>query len=506
MPRPLSLLAALLATALLAAGCGGGSAGNAAGDPARVVPAGAPVYAELLVHPQGALRANAEQVSAKLFGTANPGAQIVAMLDRAGAPRGLSYERDVKPWLGDHVGLAVTAFGKRPDGFVAAASKDDGAAGAAVSRLLPVKRSFDGTSYRASRDGRDAAAVVGHMVVAGTDAGVRAAIQTAHGGATLAGSAPLRRARTLVPQNGLGFLYLDFKQVLPGIGAASGSPQAAAVLQALDGAGIGTIAASLGVAKDLLRVQAAAVLDKAPTPHGSGADAVAALPADAWLGLGVGDLGDLLGGLLQRLTGGGGIGAAGVNALLDSFRQQSGIDVRRDVIAWMGRASLFLRGHSIFDLGGALVIQSKDPAATRRVIGKLAAYLRSRHKAPVKPLHAPGVGAGFETSVSSLPLQVALAGNRFVAAIGGGALGEALHPGAPLSGTAGYADAVRMLGGTRPSLYLDAQRLGSALGLLSLARPQLAKLEPLLSHFGVIAAGGHVDGRIARGTIVARVR
>ena len=505
--RPLSLLAALIAAALLATGCGGsGSGGNASGDPARVVPAGAPVYAELLVHPQGALRANAEEVAAKLFGSAHVGARIVALLDRAGAPHGLSYERDVKPWLGDRVGFAVTAFGKQPDGFVAATSKDDGKAGDAVSRLLPAKRSFDGTSYRASRDGRQAAAVIDHMVVAGTDAGVRAAIQTAHGGPALATSAPLRRARTLVPQNRLGFLYLDFKQVLPGIGAASGSPQASAVLQALNGAGIGTIAASLDAGKDLLRVRAAAVLDKAPTPRGSGADAVAALPADAWLGLGVGDLGNLLGGLLQRLTGGGGIGAAGVNALLDSFRQQSGLDVRRDVISWMGRASLFLRGHSIFDLGGALVIQSKDVAATRRTIAKLAAYLRSRHKAPVKPLSAPGVDAGFTTSISSLPLEVALAGNRFVAAIGGGALAEALHPGAPLSGTAGYKDAVRMLGGTRPSLYIDAPRLSSALSLVSLASPQLAKLQPLLAHFGVIAAGGHVEGRIARGTIVARVQ
>lgn len=504
--RPLSLLAALLIVALLAAGCGGGGAAGApAGDPARIVPAGAPVYAQLLVHPHGAQAAGARAIAAKLLGTADPGAALVRMLDRAGAPSGLSYERDVRPWLGDRVALAVTAFGRRPDGFAAAASKDDGKAGQAIARLLPATRSYEGTSYRTSRDGREAAAVVDHTVVAGTDAGVRAAIATAHGGASLASSAPLQRARSLVPRDGLGFLYLDFKQVLPGLGAAAGSPQAAMVLQALNGAGIGTIAASLAAGRDVLRVQAAAVLDRAPAPHGSGAAAVGALPADAWLGAGVGDLGDVLGGLLQRLTASGGIGAAGVNALLDGFRRQSGLDVRRDLLPWMGRASLFVRGRTVFDLGGALVIASKDPAASRRTVAGLARYLRASGR-PVGALHAAGIDAGFTTTVSHLPVQVALAGARFVVAVGGGALGAALRPGAPLSGTSGYRDAVALLHGARPSLYLDPRPLAGLLSLAALARPQLAQAVPLLSHLGVVAAAGRVTGDIARGTIVARVR
>ena len=81
---------------------------------------------------------------------------------------------------------------------------------------------------------------------------------------------------------------------------------------------------------------------------------------------------------LQTVAGGGGITGVGVNALLGQFQKQTGLDLRKDVLGWMGDAGVFVGGTTSADLGGALVIKTTDPAKTKRTMAVLERFARQQ--------------------------------------------------------------------------------------------------------------------------------
>ena len=159
------------------------------------------------------------------------------------------------------------------------------------------------------------------------------------------------------------------------------------------------------------------------------------------------------------MAGGGGITGVGVNALLGQFQKQTGLDLRKDVLGWMGDAGVFVGGTTSADLGGALVIKTTDPAKTKRTMTVLERFARQQSDTTkIRSLHASGIDAGFTAQNPTGPaVQVALAGDRFVVAIGGkGVLAQAIKPGQQLGSAPAFTAAAGKLGnGLRPSFYLD---------------------------------------------------
>ena len=96
-------------------------------------------------------------------------------------------------------------------------------------------------------------------------------------------------------------------------------------------------------------------------------------------------------------------------------------------------------------LGGALVIQSTNPARTRVAIAKIKRLLAQFNQ---RPGAAPaGTSDGFTLPLGAKhKLLIGLAGNRFVIAVGQKALRDAIHPSSTLGSAANYRSASGLLG------------------------------------------------------------
>jgi hypothetical protein len=495
----LGLLCVLAAA--FAAGCGSSSGSGGGQDPAALVPANAPLYAEATVRPQGKVRADAEAALSKILRTNDPGAAITKELESASKGRhDVSFKDDIEPWLGDEVGAAVTALhgGKDADYVVVISSTDDAKANAALDKQNAVKRSYRGVDYRFDAKDKTAAAVIEHRVAIGTEGGLKSAIDASKGD-SLADADGLRAVRSKVTQDRIGLFYVDVQGLVRTIAqSASSDPQMGVLLQSVAGAAPRAIGGALQAGPDVLRVDAVSIgTPKSATTGGSGADVVAALPGDSWLGLGVANLGQTLDRVVQTIAGAGGLTGVGVNAVLGQFQHQTGLDLRKDVLSWMGDAGVFVGGTSAADLRGALVIKTSDPAKTRRAIAVLERFARRSGGVHVSALRFQGVDDGFTVRPQSGPrVDVGLAGDKFIVSAGSvRAFKEAVDPNQGLGSTKTFTDAAAKLGnGLRPSFYLDFQQVVRLIESFAGNDPGYQQVKPYLDTFGAIVAGGKDEG------------
>jgi hypothetical protein len=507
--RALVSAATLLAAAVAAAGCGSSSAAGDT-DPASLVPAGAPIYVEALVRPGDAQAAGAEAALRKLLVTNDPGTRLVELIDRAGREHGVSWARDIEPWLGERVGAAMLSVGgTQDDCVVVAASTDDDKAADALAKLIPDadERSHRGVSYRYSRKEMSAGAVLGGALIVGSERGLRAAIDASKD-SSLGESDRLAKARASVDDERLGFLFVDTEGVLRAMvsAATAGAQQSVApFLDSLARALPTAVAVGLGADRDVLRIDSAALGVKQRASSADGSAALAALPGDAWLGVGIGDLGATLNGALEQISSAGGLGGVGLEAILAQAEQSIGLDIRRDLLAWMGGAGVFAAGTSKEDARGGLIVTSKDPAATRRAIGRLEALARRNAGADVARLDAAGVDEGFviRGTRDDADVYVAAAGDRFVIAVGRRALSDAIRPGDTLGSSPALREAAAKLSDdVKPSFFVDMERVTPLLTSASASDPASAKVEPFLDAFGVVVGGTRREGDTARGRAV----
>ncbi|HEX2105597.1 MAG TPA: DUF3352 domain-containing protein [Solirubrobacteraceae bacterium] len=505
--RLLALAVAPLAAAAAIAGCGSSGAGET--DPAGLVPASAPVYLEAVVNPDDQEAGDARAALSKILRTSEPGAKLVQLIDRGGRREGIRFEQDIEPWLGDRVGVGVLAFARREaDTVVVAPSTDNDKAQEAIDKLLEGgdERTYRDVDYLVDGDDGTAAGIVGDAVVIGTEPGFKSAVDASKG-SSLAEADALKTARSTVSQERSGFAYLDVAGALRQAAGAAGdtAAQAAPLLDPIAKSLPRTVGAALDMESDLVRVDSAAFGGPANTePARSGADALAALPADAWLGAGVGDLGQTLTSFLDGIASGGGLGGIGLEALLGQAQQATGLDIRRDVLAWMGDAGVFLAGTTSDDARGALVITSKDPAATRDTVQALRRLLAGHD---IEDLDAAGVDEGFllRGDADRHDVLVAAARDKFVVALGRRALDETLAPGATLGSTAAFTDAAgRLGGGVRPEFFLDVERLTALLDAKK--GSEFDHVRPYFEAFGVAVAGSRRDDDGKRGRAIATLK
>ncbi|HET6505540.1 MAG TPA: DUF3352 domain-containing protein [Baekduia sp.] len=522
--RRVALLAvSCAAVAIPVAGCGSSSSNSSAGapgtDPAALLPASVPVYVEAQVRPTGELAANAKTVAGKILRTTDPGGKIVGLIDAAAKKKGGSYEKDVEPWLGQRAGIAVTGVrgggGKDVDVVGAIASKDDDAAKAFLEQYVKGgTRTYRDVEYRYDSGDDLAAAVVDHAVLVGTERGFKSALD-ARSGTSLESAGAFKKARGTVGTDGLGFAYVDPSRFFDlALGAANGSGSLkgsnAQSLQAfkglLTGSGLQSVAASLDVTSNALRIDAAAIGLKQGGGSSSGAGAgdsaaaAASAPAGAWLSIGLGDVGGTFKSSLSTLGSAGATGGIDPATLMAQLKAQLGIDINKDLLAWMGKADLFVKGTTMSDLGGALVVTSKDPAASKAAIPKLKRLL-SGLNVKTADLSGPGTGGatGFTVAVGGPVaggIKVAAKDDKFVVAYGASALKDALDGSDKLGDSDPYKTAAGLLEGAKPSLFLDTPQVVKLIGSVAGSNQDFAKAKPTLDAFGPAAAGTVREGDV----------
>ena len=517
MKRP--LLSLPLAVLALAAGCGG-SGGDPDADPSAMVPARAPLYLEASITSDD----DFEAVAKKLSGSENPNAEIKKLFDQALKEENLQWDRDFKPWVGDRLGFFVTALnpeGEDAEAALVAPTEDADKAEEFLAKQLRARsgdeappkiseRTYKDTKYEVNTVDNSATAIIDDYAIVGTEQALKGAID-AKEGEGLADADAFKKARDQVEEDAFGFGYVRLSTLFSSLGQ-----QGAVLRQALGQAG-DTVAFSLDADEDEISVETATLGVKGEAgPSGPGS-VMETLPDGSWLAAGTVDIGAVFEKQLEQVRQLGGFGGVDVDQALEQFRSQTGVDLREDVLGWMGDAGVFVAGTTLSDINGAIVVESKDAAKSEAFVGDLQRLVRrfGQGQVSVRELQAPSgvdIDRGVELRAPGvpLPISIAAAGERFVIAVGNGALEAAVSGSGKLADNAVYKDAAGKLeDGVKPQLFLDFEPVRGLLndtGALQQAGPEGQRAGKALEQLTAIVAGGKREGDIQRGQLVVGVK
>lgn len=496
MRRLLPLLLALLTAAALVAGCGSStSSSSSADDPARAVPASSLVYAAVQVRPEGDAKSGIEAAGRKILAGKELGPELQRLIDKGLKSKNLSYGSDIAPWLGRRAAFAVTGYGaSMPDVVLAVNSTDDAKAADFLKKVSKNdrKESYKGVDYYASSS--SAVGVTdGYLLVGSTPAAFKTAVDTVKGGSSLADSSTYKDAASKVTTDGLGLFFVDAKRLIDVLGQTSQGAQALSQLKSL------TQFRDLKPTAVAMTADGDAIRFEAPTPPNtdeSTADAVAKLPANSWLAFALPKAGEKIRARVNSLSGTQRQQFEQVKRL---FREQTGLDLDADILRWIKGVSIFATGTTLPDLKAGIVLDSSDPAASRRALDKIAALLARRQGVPLRR-----TADGFEIATPQGPVTFTVTGDRVLIAFGKDAK-AALDGSDKLEGSDTYKEAQKALGGGRPAFLVSvptivqfAQNLGARnnSGYL-MAEPYLKAFGALTS--GIVETGGKKISRLAIG-------
>jgi hypothetical protein len=490
MPRILLTITALLSAIAVATGCGNG--GSSASGAASLAPAGAVVYGEATLDPSDDQQAAIDALIEKFPGQGSAGERIRGLLEKAfsESDTGLSYAKDIEPWLGDRAGFFVASLTPGADSSAAllVAADDEGKAQDAIEKAAKANdgkaTSYKGHDYYAISGG--ASGVVDGWVVLGSESGFKAAVDTAEGGARIEDDDAYTKALDDAPDDRLGFVYFNtpaFVKQLQKTGAGASLGPFADLFK-------DPVLATFNATEQGVRLEATLPesLSSAFPILGDSGGRAADLPADSWLAIAQPDLGKTISYFVDAF---GGL-AGGRDMLAQQLKAATGLDLDKDVISWMGDWSLFVRGESVAELNGALVVESSDEAASARFIDAVARLARK------SDAHVTDTDGGVTLSSPSVPEPIHLfqRDGKVVLAYGDAAAADALDPGEKLGDTQAYKDAEEALGGDYDlSFYLGFEPILALVDSTGAGDDEgWQKVKPYLEPLGALVVGAKKDG------------
>jgi Protein of unknown function (DUF3352) len=517
MLRAAALLLTCAVTALTAAACGS-SASSGEGDPAALVPAGAPIYAQAAIQPEGERRDDALAAIGKVMRTDDPAGELRELIDKELAEDGLTWEKDFAPWLGEEAGIWASDLGADVPNFAAIVQTTDvEKARAAVQRFKETgdetftKKSHAGTDYEVNTEGM-AVGFVDDFLVLATEAAFKRTADMAEGGDSLADSDRYKDTLDDLEDDRLGNFYLDTKQLMDA--ALAEDPEAAQQLQQFKSIfqfdKLGPTAGSLQADGDRIALDTVttglpegAVKTATALLGGSGSELLGELPGDAWGAFAVPKVGEAAKSLFSAFAGA--IGGAAVSAQL---KQQTGLDLEQDVFSWIGDVGVFVRGASEPELDGALVIQSTDDGKASAAFGKIVGLIGKEEGAKPDPVQIDGAESAFSftTPDAEKPIVLARGSGKVVAAYGEYAAKAALSSSQKLGDSELYGDAKDALGDAEPSLLLSMPAIVTLVDAIGEADADWDKAKPYLESLNAIASGGKVDGDKAKSRFVVTLK
>ena len=396
-PLKLVVLLAALVLALALSACGGGgddtttSVADLGPDPATMAPSDAPFYADAVIKPSGTMSEDLNSALSKLLNTDDPAGMLREAIDKelASDPSngGLTYTKDVEPWLGARVGGFLSSYDvktQQGEGAVAFAVTDTGAAQAFIDKASTLggtkstDETYQGVDYKLDTADNSAVGIDGDFLVAGTAQGFKDAVD-AGAGDSLADNPDATAVRDDAPDNSLFTGYVDTAAVVDLIkssGALSGdqlkqfesqiSQYSTGPVEFWGSAGPSTFA--LGASS--------------PTQSGASgpSDLISSFPADSWLAFASAGVGEQIQNSIDQFKSSfqAALQAQGVSGLsadpLAQIEKATGLDLSAD-FNWIGDAGGFVQGSSVLGLGAGLVLDSNDDDAAKAAIGKLQSAL-----------------------------------------------------------------------------------------------------------------------------------
>mgnify|MGYP001176705899 CR=1 FL=1 len=501
----LAIPLAALACAATVAGCGGDDESADSGA-ASIAPASTPVYFDVAIKPEGGAKDDAEEALGTILNTDDPGAAIVDEIDEQAAQDGadLDYASDIEPWLGDTFTVFLTSIGgeaSESEGAFAIETSDPDAAKEFFSKaddLTGETAEYEGISYEFDDEG-DVIGQIDDFIVGGDEGAFKAAVDAADGD-SLADEADFEDGVGDLSDDRLATLYVPpqaFIDALPEDELDADDRET--LKDALGDAAEEPVLGELTASDTDVTLELSAGGGELETATSS---LLSELPADSWLGIGLADIGAAV----ERGVESVGESGAGIDAetIRRQVQAQLGIDIQRDVIDALGDAGLFVRGTTVADLSGGLVIQSKDPSASAELINKVQ-NLISRQASPrdvrVQPLASAGGDQGFQlvdpSGELAQPIQVVQHDDTIVIGYGRKGVEQALAGGDTLASDPTFDSAEQAIGDLGIDSFLSlAPVFQLAEGAGAGDDPDFRQAKPYLDSLAFLATGsGSEDDR-----------
>jgi hypothetical protein len=296
-------LLVLSASVVAIAGCG--SEDEAASGASELVPASAAFYGEATLKPEGEQKEAIDAILAKFPGGGGAGAKLKELIDKAlresDAP--VSFSKDIEPWLGDQA--AFFASGGNSGNFRASAAlvatEDEDAALEAVEKTGEGKisrQTYKDVEYMTD-ESEEAAAVFDGFVVLGTEAGVKAVIDTKEGGETLSDAEGFQNALEDAAEDRLGLFFVNSPALQASLQRA-GAPMPDSLERLFREPFVATIDAD----RDGVTFEGSVPEDLGRASFfGQASDLLAELPGDSWLATAQTDFGQTLDFLVGAFAG-----------------------------------------------------------------------------------------------------------------------------------------------------------------------------------------------------------
>jgi hypothetical protein len=500
-PTRATLLAcAALALALLA-GCGGGDGGGSVDvGPAAAVPQDAALYLDGTVKPTGATEQDAKQALSKVFDTADPGAKIVSLIDREGSRQSpkerFTYAADIQPWLGQEAGAFFTSFSGEGTGAAVIETTNSGEA------LAFARKSESGATRTSQQGGTtvhtnpsdgDSFATAGDFLLFGDEEAVKAAI-SAQQGDSLGDSDDFKNALGDLPDDRLGTLYTLPKNFIAALGSDQLDKQSQDLVEKSAGQSLDQpVTGALTATANSFNLELVGGDNGVDTPESS---LLGEVPAQSWLALGVGNLGDAAERAIQQLKD---ADVPGLQSSLSRVEDATGASIDQ-LTGSLGDAVLYVQGTTQRTVTGAVVVQTKDPELTGRLLSQLRTLLTLGSSGGVKPLRLSGGGTGFQlkdASLGSAPVEIAQEGDKVVIGYGANSAARSLTPAQTLADTPTFSAAKGQVSDLGTDLFLDFPSV-FALAESSGAKsdPDYRQAKPYLDALQYLVSGsGSKDGQ-----------
>lgn len=507
------LLAAV--AALLIAGCGGSGSSSGGTDPASVIPAGAPIYLDFTVRPEGETKTNIEALAKSIAGVDNLGELIIEELEQSASEDGeeFDYEKEVEPWLGEEGGLFLKEYvGEDFEGVGAGIQvSDEGEAQAFLEKQVgsdsePAKKgSYEGVDFWAEADGTTIG-VFDELLVAAEDEAIFKSMVDASGGESLSEDENFTSAIDNAPDGSAADVFVDIGALIEEAGSEIDSE----TQLFLDTVGIepkeATAVASLIPGSDNLEIDLSTNVSGDNPPSGDASELLGSLPATSVGAFASADFGERFNEGIDQIDEQGIPGQVPPHQLKKALKG-AGIDLE-SIANSIGDVGGYVTGNSESSLGGAVVLATDSDTQAKNTVANIGLFLRSTGTPGITKITEGASGFSIRSpDLGRQPLVVAAKGSRI--AIGYGlapTLASFQESGQTLSDLPAYEEAVSALGSTPITAYVDGP---SALKLASALIPSddegFNEAKPYLTKVDYLALGSEASGDLAVAKLIVGV-
>jgi hypothetical protein len=509
------LLAAV--AALLVAGCGGGGSDSSSGaDPASVMPAGAPVYLDFTVRPEGETKTNIEALAKSIAGVDDLGELIIGELEKSASEDGeeFDYEKEVESWLGEEGGLFLQEYVEGDFEGVGAAIQvsDEGEARDFLEKQVgsdsePAKKgSYEGVDFwTEADDGTTLGAFDGLIVLAEDEATFKSMVDASEG-ENLSENEDFTSAIANVPDGSAADVFVDIGALIEEAGSEIDSETQIF----LDSVGIepkeATAVASLIPGSDNVEIDLSTNLSGDNPPSGDASELLGSLPATSVGAFASAEFGKRFNEGIDLIDEQGIPGEVPPHKLKAALKE-AGIDLE-SIAGSIGDVGAYVTGNSESSLGGAMVLATDSATQAKNTVGNIGLFLRSTGTPGITRITEGASGFSIRSpDLGRQPIVVAAKGSRI--AIGYGlapTLASFEESGQTLSDSPAYKEAVSALGSTPIAAYVDGP---SALKLASALVPSddegFKEAKPYLTKVDYLALGSEASGDLAVAKLIVGV-